>query len=122
MFKDGYYMKQRYKDEYLGMLSYIFEDGSGWFEGVKRNLLNPNSKGVTGNRSDVTIKGDVVTIQPLYGDDAEDYAIQINRHVLLELIDKWKMLYEKEANEIVFTRHDDGTITISGGDGSVYKK
>lgn len=80
------------------MLSAIFDEGSGWFEGVRKDLLDPNSRGVTGNRSDVTIKGDVVTIQPLYSENPEDWAIEIDRHVLLELIEKWKVLYDKEAN------------------------
>lgn len=122
IFNNGYYRKQRYQDEYLGMLSYIFDDGSYWVEAVRQELLDSEGRGLFGNKSRVKIKGDIVTIQPLYAECPEDYAIQIDRNVLLRLINEWNELTEKRTKEIVFTRHDDGSITISGNDESVEPK
>ena len=111
-YQDGYYYKVQYQDQYLGMLSYIFDDGSYWVEAVKQELLKSNSPGVTGNKTDVTFKGDEIKIEPLYAECPEDYAIKIDRNVLLRLIDEWQELTKKRTKEIVFTRHGDGTITI----------
>lgn len=122
IFSDGYYRKQQHKAQYLGMLSYIFDDGSYWVEAVKQELLKSNSPGVTGNKTDVTFKGDEIKIEPLYAECPEDYAIKIDRNVLLRLIDEWQDLTKKRTKEIVFTRHEDGTVTISGSDESVELK
>lgn len=103
-------------NNYLMMIISIFDEGGGWTKTVKRELLNPQSQGITGNRVEVDIQQNKVVIRDVCfdDDDTEDNAIEIDRQVLLDLINQWQDLVQKEAQEIVFTRHDDGSITVTG--------
>lgn len=113
-FSDGYYRQAPCRDQYLEMLSGIFDEGRGWLESVKERLFIPSSRGIVGNKDEVIIDGDKITIQPQFTDTPEEWAIEIDKKVLLDLINKWQELVQKDAREITFTRHEDGSITITG--------
>lgn len=102
-------------DKYLNMLADVFEDGSFWLECLMKELYDPSSRGIAGNRIRVKKKeNDIVYVEPLFTDNPEEWAIEIDRQVLLDLINQWKDLLRKRPQEIIFTRHDNGTITIAG--------
>ena len=114
---DGFYWPLSYNDEYLSMLVAIFTDGGSLDMVVKRELLNPEGRGATGNLTDVTIKGNTVIIQPAMfdvTDEPEEYAIEIDRDVLLDLINQWEDLKKKKAKEITFYRDEHNKITVEG--------
>lgn len=113
---DGTYLQKEIiilNNKYLKMLISIFDEGRGWTEAVKRQLLDPQSRGIFGEGSSIDISGNKVIIEPQFVDNPEDYAITIDRIVLLDLINQWQQLMEKKAPEIIFIRQDDGTITVS---------
>jgi len=113
-YNDGYYEEDKSDDSYLTMLSEVFDEGSYWTNAIRHALQNPISEGATGNKTDVTIKGDKVIIEPLFAENPQEYAIEIDRQVLFDLINKWQELVAKKCQEITFTRHEDGSITLSG--------
>ena len=94
----------------------VFNEGSSWTNGVQRNLLDPASGGITGNQIEVLIEQNKIIIQPQFefADDPDEYAIEIDRNVLLQLINEWQELVAKKCQEITFTRHKDGSITLAG--------
>jgi len=115
---DGYYWpggNSEKIDGYLLTLADIFKEGSGWTEVVKNNLLDQDSSGINGNASEVIIEANnKVIIQPSsYIKNAEECAIEIDKQDLLNLINKWQELVAKECKEIIFTRHEDGSVTLS---------
>lgn len=112
-YKDKYYLKMQCDDKYLDMLTDAFDDSPYWIDCLMERLLNPLSKGVTGNRIDISFRENKVLIEPLYVDNPEDYEIEIDRNVLIGLINQWQELVKKCSPCITFIRHDNGTITIT---------
>lgn len=112
IFSHGSYDLDFCNDTYLDKIAEIFDDGSSWTNWVKEELLNPESEGITGNKADVTIENNKVIIQPLFGDNPEEYAIEIDRNLLLNLIDQWQQLVNKDVPEIYIVRHENGSIEI----------
>ncbi len=102
---------------YLRTLIDIFNDGYSWAQCVKRHLLAPESKGVTGNWIDIQIQNDIISIEPtpLTVNDPEEYKIEIDRRALIEIITKWEKLADKDCVRITFTRYEDGTIDVTDG-------
>jgi len=101
-------------NNYLSMLIDVFNEDYNWTEVVKEELLDPSSRGISGNKCDIIIKSNKVIIEPQFVDNPEDYAIDIDRDVLLSIIDTWEKLNAKQCQEITFTRHVNGTITLAG--------
>lgn len=101
-------------NSYLGMLSGIFDEGSSWTKAVKRHLADPDSRGITGDMIDITIKDNKVIIAAEHVDDPEENAIEIDKQDLLDIINKWEELKAQNCQRITFTRHEDGTIAVAG--------
>ncbi|MDR3550120.1 MAG: hypothetical protein P4L31_01805 [Candidatus Babeliales bacterium] len=103
-------------NSYLGMLTGIFDEGYSWTDAVKGELLDPHSTGICNDMIYITIKNNKVTIdsQPDMDNSPEDNAIEINRQILLAIINKWNELDAKGYQQITFTRHEDGSITLTG--------
>jgi len=112
---NGYYWEDTQSDDfYLNELSnHIFDESKGWVQSVKRTLLDPQRHGILGNKSEVHKIDNTIQIMSQFGDNPEEYAIEIDRDVLLKLIDKWQELYDKDSPEIYFIRHEDGTIEVT---------
>lgn len=110
----GFYQESFRNDDYLSMLVDIFTDGGSFEECIQKELIKPDGKGCTGNKTDVTIKANKVIIEPLFTENPEKWSIEIDKDVLLTLISKWQELVQKDAQEITFTRHEDDNITIEG--------
>lgn len=100
-------------DNYLEMVCSIFDDGSYWTECTKKALLDPQSPGLFGNLVEFDIIDDVVRISPTLVDDPEEYTIEIDRQVLLNLIEKWQELATKKVPTIYFIRYENGTIEVT---------
>ncbi|GAB4455103.1 MAG: hypothetical protein OHK0036_18770 [Bacteroidia bacterium] len=95
-------------DDYLSMLFHIFNETGFFLDGFKRQLLNPLSRGYTGNETSVIIKEEKVTIRlSMIFDNYDEYAITIDRTKLLNLIDKWQEIIKIKPDEIIFKRIDD---------------
>ncbi len=89
IFSDGAYARywalfkygnSGYLIKYIG--GYLF-----WWNGsydFKERLKNYSSHGMTGNSLDSEFIGDLVYIQPLYGDDPEEYRVSIDRQKLIK--------------------------------------
>jgi len=104
------------RESYLGMLIGIFDDGYCWTNVVKKHLKNPDSEGITGEMIDIIIDRDRVIIQPQEDmvENPEELAIEIDRQQLIDIINKWDELTTQNYRRITFTRHEDGSITLSG--------
>lgn len=104
------------KPNYLSTLSSIFNEGNSWTECVKNKLLDSNSKGISGNKTKVVIENNNVIIKPLFAEEPEYWAIEIDRNILLKLIIEWQKLAAQGSREIAFTRNEDVIITIDGNE------
>ncbi|GAB4456745.1 MAG: hypothetical protein OHK0036_20490 [Bacteroidia bacterium] len=102
--KKGRFFDIESNDNYLSMLFDIFDDGSWLEEGVKRELLNPSSRGITGNKTSIYIEGEKIIISPLFSPNPDEYAITIDRTKLLNLIDRWQEIMKLNPDEILFKR------------------
>ena len=117
VYRDRRYRYDSHNDGYLSMLTGIFTDVSTFDEDVKKALIAPNKTRVAGNLTDMIIKENKVIIQPAIldlTDEPEEYAIEIDRDVLLDLINQWEDLKKKKAKEITFYRDDNNKITVEG--------
>jgi len=114
--RDGIGYKQKSTDAYLSMLAYIFNAGPDWLNGVKRNLLNPLSTGLCNDMTYIKIKKNIVIIDfhPVFYSGYKDCSIEIDKQILLDLINKWQELVAQKCKEITFHRHNDGMVTLSG--------
>lgn len=111
---DKSYRQTECDDEYLEMLALIFNDGNGWTNAVKDILQDPNETGIFGNMSRIRKQGISIEISYNFGDEFDEDYIEIDRQVLLDLINKWQELVQKKVPEIYIIRHDDnGKIEIS---------
>jgi len=111
----GNYYTTKNQDLYLSMIADIFNDGSEWTRAVKDSLLDQNSSGISGNVTDVTIENNKVIIEPsAYITPNSNFSIEIDKQDLLNLINKWQELVARECKEIIFTRLEDGIVTLSG--------
>ena len=102
------------RNSYLGAIADIFNDGSSWTECVKRYLLDPQSRGICNEHILLRFEGNLVTIEPRLVDNPEELTIEIDRRVLLDLINQWQELVKQGYEHITFTREHDGTITLTG--------
>lgn len=114
IYEYNFYHAESCSDSYLNMLSEVFDEGANWIQSIQKELLKLDSQGITGNKTDVTIKGSKVIIEPLFTETPKKWTVEIDRDVLLALIAKWQELAQKNAQEITFTHHEDGNITIEG--------
>lgn len=103
------------ENNHLTMIADALCDGgmgpSYWIRG---ELLDPESRGVTGNATDITIKENQVFIQPLYGEDPLQYRIEIDRQTLLKVIDDWEEIVKKKPDEIIMSQDEKGIIAFEG--------
>jgi len=99
---------------YLGILRGIFDQGPSWTDTIKKELLDPESTGVTGEKVDVTITNKQIIIAPELVENPEELAIEIDRQTLLDLLKQWEELTAQNYQRITFTRHEDGSITLTG--------
>jgi hypothetical protein len=100
-------------DNYLEMICNIFDDSFAWTKGVKEMLLDHESEGLIGNKTDIEKINNIIKISPLYADNPEEYAIEIDRNQLLDLINKWELLANQKTPEIYLVRHEDGSIDMT---------
>jgi len=114
---DGLYFKGMQGDDYLSMIIEIFLDGFSLWEYIRTRLHTPGSRGVTGNGVEVIFEGTQVIIGPIWFeglDDPEEYAVTVDRDVLLRLMDRWKEVLKDKPEFITFTLEDDGEISVVG--------
>lgn len=101
---EGRYYIEQDNDLYLVMLGDLFEEDQYVINYVKKDLINPLGRGITGNKMDITIEGTNVVISPLYGANADEYAITIDRITLLNVIIQWQELIKENPDEIIIKR------------------
>jgi len=111
------YHKKLYDNELLSSIVEIFLDGCSLWEYIRTRLHTPGSRGVTGNGVEVIFEGTQVIIGPIWFEglqDPEEYAVAIDRDVLLRLIDRWEEVIKDRPEFITFTIEDDGEISVVG--------
>ena len=110
----GSYFQRNDGNSILEALAILFDDhgsSANWFI---EELLDPNSRGISGEWMRLKFKGDKVVVTPtelMYPrekpEDPEDYAIEIDRDVLLRLANEWQNLVRQKAPVIFIVQRDD---------------
>lgn len=104
---DNSYKRIEKNDEDLSFIYSLLTDFSTNTDWLKRRLINPTSKGATGNSIHASFVKDEVFIDPLYCDEPEEYRVIVKRDVLLNIVDTWEELTEKGVPEIWLIKDKD---------------
>jgi hypothetical protein len=98
----------------IDMLSMVFTDHGPNGDWVLRYLLDPDSRGVVGSKTSITIEGEKVTLEPstTMVDNPEDYAVEIDRKVLIRLTNEWQALVDQGAPNI-YIYYKDGKYGVA---------
>lgn len=109
------YRARERNDDYLFMLAAIFDDARYFVDTLHERLLDSHSKGVTGNLCRVVKVEDNKVHISFEFDDVENGAdfIEIDRNVLIGLIEKWKKIIVNVPPEIYIYQKGDGPIEIA---------
>lgn len=96
----------------ISSLAWMFEEGNRYVSRIKKNASDGKSGKFPGNASLVVLEKERAYIQPLYGDDADEFCVEIDRQALIKLIDDWEELLKKQPEEIILIRDENGNVTI----------
>ncbi len=114
---DSFYYRHIYHEEndfniwlFYNFLDDLVSKNAYWF--LLDNLNDKNSKGLTGNCSDLTLFQDKGIIIDLFDD--EKRSITLERSHLIELVKKWRELCEKGV-PIITIKRDGETFIIEEG-------
>ena len=106
----GTYSRKNHSfDRLVDTLPILFRDHGLGVEWIQRHLLNPESRGIYGSLTHVSIRGQIVVLEPTLTDDEEEldeYTVKIDRDVLLRLTYEWQDLVRKKVPEIFIGRKD----------------
>ena len=82
---------------------------------LRENIMGPEARGCSGNCSDVEIKGEraIVSYQFTPEDREEIDILEVDRNHLVEIINKWQDLSDRDAKEII-VRRDGERFEIEG--------
>lgn len=108
------YLRKNTSNSYLDGIADIFDQGFGEINWLIKRLIDPTSMGVTANDIDITFEGNKVTIEPLFCDNPEDYAVEIDRQALLDLCYKWQKLVKQKTPEIIMEQDENGVVILRG--------
>lgn len=110
-YTDGFYSRKNYSyDKHIEALETLFNDHGSGVSWIQRHLLDPDSRGIYGELTHVSKRGQTVVLEPTLTDDPEEldeYTVEIDRDVLLRLTNEWQALVRKKAPEIFIVRKDD---------------
>jgi len=100
-------------DESLSILVSPFVDGALRMRNIKKELLDPQSRGISGNKTDILIEEDFVTIGPTPPSEYDEDYITIERKLFLRLVNTWEKLVNLNVQEIIIEKIND-EITMRG--------
>lgn len=103
----------QYQDLYLSRLGMMFWDNQSDRDWLLKNLENFDSRGSRGEMMDVELFGSKAVISDQYDKHPDEWAIEIDRASLIELVKAWDYLLKEDATDITLFR-DDQTITMVG--------
>ena len=114
LFGKSYHKSNDCSDELIDMLCMVFTDHGPNGDWVLRDLLDPDSRGVVGSKTNISIEGEKVTLEPstTIVDNPEDYAVEIDRKVLIKLTNEWQALVDQDAPNI-YIYYKDGKYGVS---------
>lgn len=90
----SYFKNNDCSDAVITLLATVFNDIGPNVDWALRELLDETSRGITGSLIRIIIRNDRVTVQPSYtmAENAEDYAVEIDRNELIRLAREWQEL------------------------------
>ncbi len=100
-------------DFYLFTLRGLLDDHRISLDWFLRQLEDFDSRGYGGNLIRTNFVGSKVIISDQYDKDSIEWAIEIDRAALIELVKSWEQLLREDAEEVTLFR-DDEHITIVG--------
>lgn len=97
-----YYKENDAEDDCIDTLVTLLTDHGVGAEWLLRELLEPQSKGIIGSLTDISLYGDRVVLRPstTVEKNPEDYEIEIERDELIILVLEWRILVAKKAPAI----------------------
>ena len=105
----GNYFRRNEGGKLLGALAILFTDGGPGVSWFKEELLDPDSRGIYGSLTHVSIRGEKVILEPKFIEDEDEFdelTVEIDRNILLRLANEWQALVMKDAPEIFIVRKD----------------
>jgi len=97
------------------MIHMLFTDHGTNPDWILRDLLDPESRGIWGEFTGISIRGQKVFIKPapLIEDDySEDFAIEMDRSELIRLARDWQELIREKISPI-YIFYNDGKYGVS---------
>lgn len=111
-FGPNHYLPESSVDLVISSLAWMFEEGNKYVSRIKKNASEGKSGKFPGNASLVVLDEERAYIQPLYGDDADEFCMEITRQALIKLINDWEELLKKQPEEIILIRDENGNFTV----------
>ena len=98
----SYYRENNSLNPLIDRLATLFKDHGTDVKWILEELTDPQSRGITGSASRIKIRGDKVILEPssTMEENPEDYAIEIDRDILIRLATEWQDLVRREVPEI----------------------
>lgn len=96
----------------ISSLAWMFEEGNRYVSRIKKNASEGKSGKFPGNASLVVLDKEKAYIQPLYGEDADEFCMEIARQALIKLINDWEELLKKQPEEVILIRDENGNFTV----------
>jgi hypothetical protein len=107
---NSYYSRNYSKNRLVQSCGDLFKDQGTSVHWLLEELFDSDSRGISGELTRVKIRENKVILQRsrIIEDNPEDYAVEIDRDVLIKLATDWQNLVRKEAPEIfIFHKNDE---------------
>lgn len=108
---DGFYCKKNDSaNKVIQALRRLFDDAGPGVKWLLRHLNDPKSRGICGSLTEVSLYDNKVILQPsrTLEENPEDFSIEIDRDILIQLATDWQNLVRKEVPEIfIFCKNDE---------------
>jgi hypothetical protein len=109
----GYWPKSNnMPDDLLSSLWSVLDEGKHYMNQIKKQIFNNKVGKFPGNSSLVILEKEKAYIQPLYGEDADEYRLEMEKDNLLEVLNEWEELMKKQPQEIILMINKKGLVTI----------
>lgn len=103
-----YYYMNNSANFIVDILKNLFNDQGCSVEWFLSELIDPNSRGISGELTVISIKGDKVLLEPteMVRHNPEDYIVEIDRSELIRVASEWQALVDRDALFIYIYHHN----------------
>ncbi|HEV2600689.1 MAG TPA: hypothetical protein VGT41_00190 [Candidatus Babeliales bacterium] len=114
LYAGSYSNRNHTPNENLNRLRDLFNDQGSDAEWVKRALFDSRGRGRSGEFTRILVKGDKVVLEPtdIFYDNPEEYIIEMECNVLLQLTNNWQALVRAKA-PYIFLYEKDNQLFVS---------